>query len=68
MPDEQKKKQLPPGYYTACGGQIYEPERYPSVIYRGQQIFFCNRACLRAFEADPGRFMSGDIEHPMEMD
>jgi hypothetical protein len=40
MPEEPKKKQLPPGCYTACGWRIDEPERYPSVFYRGQQIFF----------------------------
>jgi YHS domain-containing protein len=66
MQDKLEKKKLPPGYYTACGGRIYDPERYPSVIYRGHRIYFCNKACLRAYEADPDKFMSGDKEHPLE--
>jgi len=66
MPDEPRKKQLPPGCYTACGGRIQEPERYPSAIYRGQRIFFCNTACLGAFESDPERFMAGEIKHPLQ--
>lgn len=51
---------------TVCGGKIAEPDRYPSAIYRGQRIYFCAQACLRAFEADPGRFMAGEIKHPLE--
>jgi len=66
MPEKLKKKQLPPGHYTACGGRIQEPERYPSAVFRGQKIFFCNEACRQAFESDPERFMAGDIEHPLE--
>lgn len=66
MTEKPRNNQLPPIYLTACGGRIYEPERYPSVMYRGKQIFLCNQACLKAYEADPDRFMSGDIEHPLE--
>ena len=66
MTEERKKKQLPPGHYTACGGRIQEPERYPSSIYRGRKVYFCNPACQRAFEADPDRFMAGGVEHPLE--
>ncbi|MEK7324440.1 MAG: hypothetical protein AAB217_04175 [Chloroflexota bacterium] len=51
---------------TACGGKIAEPDRYPSAIYRGQRVYFCTQACWRAFEADPGRFMAGEIEHPTD--
>ena len=55
-------------FVTACGGRIHDPSRYPGAIYRGQVVYFCTRACLRAFEADPDRFMAGEIEHPAEED
>lgn len=51
---------------TACGGKIEAPERFPSASFRGKQIFFCTRACLRAFELDPERFLAGEIDHPLE--
>jgi len=53
---------------TACGGKIKDPGRYPSALYRGDCIYFCTRACLRVFEADPDRFMAGEIDHPTEED
>jgi len=53
---------------TVCGGKISDPDRYPSALYRGQRVYFCLRACLRAFEADPDRFMAGEIEHPTDED
>lgn len=53
---------------TACGGRIKDPSRYPSALYRGERVYFCRRACLRAFEADPDLFMAGEIEHPREDD
>jgi YHS domain-containing protein len=31
-------------------------------------VYFCTRACLRAFESDPDRFMAGEIEHPADPD
>lgn len=51
---------------TACGGIISNPDRYPSALYRGRRVYFCLRACLRAFESDSDRFMAGEIEHPAE--
>lgn len=51
-------------YQTACGGTIVDPENYPSAMYQGKQLFFCTRACLKAFESDPQRFMAGEIDHP----
>jgi YHS domain-containing protein len=53
---------------TACGGKISDPARYPSALYRGKRVFFCHRACLPVFEADPDRFMVGEIEHPTNED
>ena len=51
---------------TACGGKIKDPDRYPSALYKGERIYFCTRACLRAFEAAPDQFMAGEIEHPVD--
>jgi len=51
---------------TACGGEINDPEKYPSASFHGEQIFFCTLACLRAFESDPEKFMAGEIEHPLD--
>lgn len=51
---------------AACGGRLDHPERYPSALYRGQRVYFCTKACLKAFERDPERFMAGEIEHPSE--
>lgn len=53
---------------TACGGKIKNTSRYPSAFYRGERVYLCTRACLRAFEADPDLFMAGEIEHPREDD
>lgn len=53
-------------YPTACGGTIQNPENYPSAVFQGKRIFFCTEACLKAFEADPDRFMASEIEHPLD--
>lgn len=53
---------------TACGGKIKDPGEYPGAIFQGKRVYFCTRACLSAFEADPQRFMAGEIEHPLEED
>lgn len=51
---------------TACGGILKEPEKYPSAEYRGKRVYFCTKACLRAFEQSPDAFMSGEVEHPAD--
>lgn len=51
---------------TACGGKVKDLERFPSVIFRGERVYFCSQACLRTFESDPERFMAGEIEHPLD--
>ncbi len=56
----------PTQYLTACGGEINNPQDYPSAVFQGRQVYFCNKACLRAFEQDPERFMAGEIDHPIE--
>ena len=43
-----------------------DPDRYPSMVYQGRKIYFCNNACFEAFKADPDRFLSGEIEHPLD--
>ena len=57
-----------PVAFTVCGGKIYDLARYPSALNRGERVYFCTRACLRAFEADPDRFIAGEIEHPTDPD
>jgi len=54
---------------TACGGIIDNPENlpnFPSAIYRGERLYFCTLACLKAFEENPDPFMAGEIEHPID--
>lgn len=51
--------------FTACGGILKDPSRYPNREYKGLQIYFCNEACLREFEEDPDGFMSGKVMHPV---
>ncbi len=53
-------------FRTVCGGKLKDPQNYPSAMYEGQQVYFCTRACLRAFESDPEQFMAGEIEHPLD--
>lgn len=51
---------------TACGGRLKDTSSFASAVYRGEQVYFCNIACLRVFEQDPDPFMAGEIEHPIE--
>ncbi len=60
MKENQKSYQAK----TICGGTLKDTEGYPSAIYRGERIYFCTQACLRAFEQEPDRFMNGEIAHP----
>lgn len=60
MEENQKSYQAK----TACGGTLKDTEGYPSAIYRGERIYFCTPACLRAFKQGPDRFMNGEIAHP----
>jgi len=55
----------PPEYKTACGGKLKDPSKYPSAEYRGERVYFCTRACLRAFEQSPDAFMAREVEHPI---
>lgn len=51
-------------FSTACGGRLKDTTGYPSFIYQGKLVYFCNEDCLRAFLGDKERFMAGEIEHP----
>jgi len=53
-------------YPTACGGVIRDLRNRPSAEFRGRTVYFCRWACLRAYESNPERFMSGQIPHPLE--
>jgi Cu+-exporting ATPase len=66
--DESDDLNLSYAAKTVCGGKIKVPENYPSAIYKGEQIYFCTRACLRVFNQDPEPFIAGDVEHPLEDD
>ena len=57
-----------PNPETACGSEIRDASQYPSAMYRGEVVYFCTQACLRAFELDPDPFMAGEIEHPEDDD
>lgn len=50
---------------TACGGILKDPTRYPSREYKGMRIYFCSQDCLREFDEDAERFMSGKVVHPI---
>jgi YHS domain-containing protein len=51
---------------TACSGTLKRTEGFPSAMYGGERIYFCTQACLRVFEQNPGDFMAGKLEHPLE--
>ena len=53
-------------FKAACGGTLKDPSQYPSAEYQGERIYFCTRACLRAFQKNPDAFMAGEVEHPLE--
>ena len=62
---ESETKPVPQAV-SACGGILKDPENYPSAEYRGERVYFCNLACLRAFESDPDGFIAGEVEHPTD--
>jgi YHS domain-containing protein len=55
-----------PELLTVCGGKMKNPDNYSCAIFHGERLYFCNPACLLAFESDPERFIAGEIEHPEE--
>ena len=51
---------------SACGGELKDPSQYPSAMFNGERVYFCNAACLKAFLLAPEAFMAGEVEHPLE--
>ncbi|MBK6793653.1 MAG: hypothetical protein IPG80_14235 [Anaerolineales bacterium] len=51
---------------SACGGILKDPSTYPSAMFNGERVYFCNAACLKAFLLAPEAFMAGEVEHPPE--
>jgi YHS domain-containing protein len=49
--------------HSACGDTLSEPNRYPRVLYKGREVFFCTVDCLKQYQKDPQGFMSGQIMH-----
>jgi YHS domain-containing protein len=53
---------------SACGGTLKDPSVYPSAMFNGERVYFCTRACLKAFLSAPEAFMAGEVEHPLDDD
>jgi len=49
---------------TVCGGRLGDESEAVRIEYQGQVYYVCHAGCRRAFEADPERFLAGEIEHP----
>ena len=58
------KQEVSQSPQSACGGLLKDVTRYPSVMYRGENVYFCSSACLKVFLESPDLFMAGEIEHP----
>lgn len=55
-------------FKSACGGTLNDPSAYPSAMFNGERVYFCNQACLKAFLSAPEAFMVGEVEHPFDVD
>ena len=53
---------------SVCGGTLKDPSAYPSAMFNGERVYFCNHACLKAFLRTPEAFMAGEVEHPLDDD
>lgn len=53
---------------SACGGILKDPSAYPSAMFNGERVYFCNHACLKSFLSAPEAFMAGEVEHPLDDD
>jgi len=51
---------------SACGGSLTDPGVYPITDHDGIRVYFCTRACLRAFEENPDGFMNEEVGHLKE--
>ena len=47
----------------ACGGMAPFDENTPVALHVGKLIYFCLPACMRTFEREPEKFLSGAIPH-----
>jgi YHS domain-containing protein len=63
--ETHQTQKLPPAF-TACGGKIMDPSKFPSELFQGQRVYFCEESCRRAFLTAPKRFMAGEIDHFQE--
>lgn len=46
-----------------CGMEVYE-SLAPATIVQGVKYYFCSRACLGAFEDDPGKYLDPAERQP----
>ena len=63
---EQGNSSSQPEIKTVCGGTIQDVSKFPDAEYRGEKVYFCTKACLKAFLASPDAFMAGEVEHPLD--
>ncbi len=45
---------------------MQDPSEYPSAMYKGERVYFCNKACIKTFLQASEAFMAGEVEHPLE--
>ncbi len=56
MKDEDTQHPLPAVgsvVATACKGTIRYEKNVPTLVYKGQRLFFCLPTCKRSFQYDP---------------
>lgn len=63
---QQDNSPSQPEIKTVCGSAIQDASKFPDAEYRGEKIYFCTKACLKAFLANPDAFMAGEVEHPLD--
>ncbi len=46
-----------------CGMEVYENMAAAQVGYQGVTYYFCSRACMGAFQDDPGNYIDSPEMH-----
>ncbi|MGG5253421.1 YHS domain-containing protein [Neobacillus sp. SM06] len=55
----EKKKATDP----VCGMEVTVNDSTLRTTFNGKDYYFCAKACLTQFEADPNKYVSGSDEH-----
>ena len=45
-----------------CGMTVQIPQAAAMSVYKGKFVYFCNVSCKEKFDADPDKFMAGEIK------